>query len=130
VATVLPDPRLREDEIAAAVRERDIAPYQPKNWESGAERLRNFAISGWQKRQRRASRCTRVRTSGADVPHYRSYYLDAIDRVASVDVIQCDTDADAKARADRLLFASSHLGIEIWDRSRMVNRVRKTDELG
>jgi hypothetical protein len=62
------------------------------------------------------------------VPYYPCYYLDAIDRLASVDVIQYDTDVDAKARANLLLLASAHFGVEIWDRSRMVYRVRKTDK--
>jgi hypothetical protein len=58
---------------------------------------------------------------------YRFYYLDAADRVASTDVIYCDTDAQAQARADRLLAASDHPSIEVWDRIQVVYRARKTD---
>jgi hypothetical protein len=61
------------------------------------------------------------------VPVYRCYYLDSADRVAATDVIHCDTDAQARARADRLLAASDHPGIEVWDRSRVVYRARKID---
>lgn len=55
------------------------------------------------------------------------YYLDSADRIASTDVVYCDTDARAQARADRLLAASDCTGIEIWDRSRVVYRARKAD---
>jgi hypothetical protein len=58
---------------------------------------------------------------------YRFYYLDSTDRVAAADVIHCDTDAQAQARADKLLAASDHPGIEVWDRSQIVYRARKTD---
>ena len=34
---------------------------------------------------------------------YRCYYLDSADRIASTDVIYCDTDAEARSRADALL---------------------------
>jgi hypothetical protein len=61
------------------------------------------------------------------VPYYRCYYLDSADRVASTDVIACDTDSQAQARADILLIACGYAGIEVWDRSRVVYRVRKTD---
>jgi hypothetical protein len=65
--------------------------------------------------------------TGAAVPVYRFYYLGSADRVAATEVIHCDTDAQAQARADRLLAASDHAGIEVWDRSQVVYRARKTD---
>ena len=58
---------------------------------------------------------------------YRLYYLDSADRVAAVDVIHCGTEAEARSRADKLLAASNHHGIEVWDRSQVVYRARKTD---
>jgi hypothetical protein len=61
------------------------------------------------------------------VPIYRFYYLDSADRVAATEVIHCATDAQAQARADRLLAATDHPGIEVWDRSQVVYRVLKTD---
>jgi hypothetical protein len=61
------------------------------------------------------------------VPVYRFYYLDSADRVAATEVIHCDTDAQAQARADRLLAATDHSGIEVWDRSQVVYHVRKID---
>jgi hypothetical protein len=59
------------------------------------------------------------------VAYYRCYYLDAASRVASADVIQCDTDGEAQTRADHLLAASDNPGIEVWDRDRTVYRARK-----
>jgi hypothetical protein len=58
---------------------------------------------------------------------YRCYYLDSADRIASADVIYCDTDAEARSRADALLAASGYAGIEVWDRDQVVYRVRKTE---
>ena len=58
---------------------------------------------------------------------YRCYYLDSADRIASTDVIHCDTDAQARSRADILLAASGYPSIEVWDRAQMVYRARKTD---
>jgi hypothetical protein len=40
---------------------------------------------------------------------YRCYYLDSADRIASTDVIHCDTDAQARSRADiRSQWLSQH----------------------
>jgi hypothetical protein len=64
---------------------------------------------------------------GAAVPYCRCYYLDSADRVTSTDVIACETDAQAQARADILLIASDYSGIEVWDRDRKVYRTRKAD---
>jgi hypothetical protein len=58
---------------------------------------------------------------------YRFYYLDSANRIAAADVGYCDTDAEAQARADKLLAASGHSGIEVWDRLQVVYRARKTD---
>jgi hypothetical protein len=58
---------------------------------------------------------------------YRFYCLDAADRVASVEVLYCDNDADARARAERMLTFSHHACIEVWDRTQIVYRARKTD---
>jgi hypothetical protein len=45
----------------------------------------------------------------------------------ATDVFHCEADAQAQARADRLLRASDHPGIEVWDRSQVVYHARKTD---
>jgi hypothetical protein len=58
---------------------------------------------------------------------YRCYYLDSADRIASTDVIHCDTDAQARSRADILLAAGGYSCIEVWDRDQLLYRVRKTD---
>ena len=58
---------------------------------------------------------------------YRCYYLDFADRIASTDVIHCDTDAQGRSRADALLAASSYSSMEVWDRDQVVYRARKTD---
>ena len=61
---------------------------------------------------------------------YRFYYLDSADRIAAADVIYCDADAEAQARADGLLAASDHAGIEVWDQHQVVYRARKKDCFG
>jgi hypothetical protein len=65
-------------------------------------------------------------TAGAVVPVYRCYFLDSADRVAATDLIACDTDAEAQARADIRLEAGDYPGIEVWDRDRRVYRALKT----
>ena len=60
------------------------------------------------------------------MPYYRCYYLDSRDHVAATEVIACDTNALAQARADALLSACGYPGIEVWDRDRMVYRARKS----
>ena len=42
---------------------------------------------------------------GCAVPSYRCYFLDSADHVAGTEFIACATDAQAQARADRLLAA-------------------------
>ena len=59
---------------------------------------------------------------------YRLYYLDSANRVVATEVLHCDTDADAQARADKLLAASDHPGIEVWDRIQVVYRAQKSAE--
>jgi hypothetical protein len=61
------------------------------------------------------------------VPIYRYYYLDSADRVAATEVLHWETDAYAQVRADRLLAASHHSGIEVGDRSQVIYRARKAD---
>jgi hypothetical protein len=58
---------------------------------------------------------------------YRCYYTDYADRVVAVDVIHCDTDAEARVKADALLAASGHAAVEIWDRIQVVYRARKAE---
>jgi hypothetical protein len=74
-----------------------------------------------------ACRGDAARTVGAAVPGYRCYFLDSADHVAATDVIECETDACARARADVLLAACDYPGIEVWDRDRKVYRARKSD---
>jgi hypothetical protein len=57
--------------------------------------------------------------------HYRVYFLDSGDHVASTDVIRCDTDNQAQARADIILIGCGYPAIEVWDRDRMVYRAQK-----
>jgi hypothetical protein len=52
--------------------------------------------------------------------------MDSADRVVAVDVIHCDTDAEARVKADALLAASNHVALELWDRTQVVYRARKT----
>jgi hypothetical protein len=57
---------------------------------------------------------------------HRCYYLDSADHVAAAEVIACDTDALAQARADIPPGACGYPGIEVWDRDEMAYRARKT----
>ena len=51
--------------------------------------------------------------------NYRCYFLD-------FRLIECETDSQGQARADRLLAVCGYPGIEVWDRDRRVYRARKT----
>ena len=56
--------------------------------------------------------------------HYRCYFLDLHSKIAAVEIIQADTDADAVLRAD-ILFrerGAGYTGIEVWDRGRRIER--------
>jgi hypothetical protein len=61
------------------------------------------------------------------MPSYRYCFLDSADSIAEFHVIASGTDGEARTRADRLLAACDHPGIEVWDGGRHVYRVRKTD---
>ena len=63
------------------------------------------------------------------MPSYRCYFLDSTDHVAGSDLIHCETDTQAQARADVLLAACGYPGIEVWDRGRRVYSAQKTDAL-
>jgi hypothetical protein len=65
-------------------------------------------------------------TGGAPVAYYRCYFLDSDNHVRSTDVITCENDAQAQARANLILHCCGYPGIEVWDRDRMVCRVRDT----
>ena len=65
------------------------------------------------------------RTAGAAVAVYRCYYMDSSNHIASTDVIHCDSDAQARSRADVLLAASGYPTVEVWDRSQIVYRAQK-----
>lgn len=60
---------------------------------------------------------------------YRYCLLDSADHVAEFHLIECETDSQAQARADRLLAACGYPSIEVWDRGRRVYCARKTDAL-
>jgi hypothetical protein len=57
--------------------------------------------------------------------NFRFCFLDSTDCVADFHLIQCETDSQAKTRADRLLAAYGYLSIEVWDRGRRVYRAQK-----
>jgi hypothetical protein len=57
---------------------------------------------------------------------YRCYLLDG-DRIAGVKIVKCVNDADAQIEAGKILAASSYKAIEIWDRSRKVSMISRTD---
>ena len=59
------------------------------------------------------------------MPIYRYYFLDAADHVSATGLVDCETDDQVHARADRLLASSDHAGIEVWDGGRHVYRADK-----
>ncbi|HUL10502.1 MAG TPA: hypothetical protein VLV76_29515 [Candidatus Acidoferrum sp.] len=59
------------------------------------------------------------------VRSYRYYYLDSTDRVASTGLIDCDSDEEAQARAERLLAGADDAAIEVWDGSRKVHYAKR-----
>jgi hypothetical protein len=61
------------------------------------------------------------------VPSYRICFLNSGDHIASADVIECDTDGQAQARASLLVHYCGYPGIEVWERDRIVCRVRKAN---
>ena len=58
---------------------------------------------------------------------YRYCFLDCADHVAEFQLIECDTDGQAKTRADRLLAACGYPGIEVWEYGRRAYCARKAD---
>jgi hypothetical protein len=61
------------------------------------------------------------------MPRYRYCFLDDADHVAEFQLIEGDTDGQARTRADRLLAACAYPGIEVWDHGRRVYGARKAD---
>jgi len=74
-----------------------------------------------------ACRGDAARTIGAAMPSYRYCFLDSAGRIAEFHVIAGRTDGEAQTRADRLLAASNHPDIEVWDHGRHVYRARKRE---
>ena len=61
------------------------------------------------------------------MPLYRCFFLDPADRIfGSDDLIECETDTQAQACADRLLADRGFPGVEVWDCERKVYSARKT----
>ena len=60
------------------------------------------------------------------MPSYRCLFLDSADRVAEARLINCDTEGEVPAHADKLLGDSGYPGIEVWERYRKVYRSRKS----
>ena len=50
---------------------------------------------------------------------YRCYLLD-MDRIAAMQVVECENDADAVLEADKILALSTCTAAEVWDRDRKV----------
>jgi len=52
---------------------------------------------------------------------YRCYLLDAKLHIATVDIVECGDDDDAKRRGREILAANGfYRAVEIWDRERRV----------
>ena len=56
---------------------------------------------------------------------YRCYLIEA-DRIAAINVIECESQADAVLEADRLLAASPCTSAEIWDRGLQVSIINRS----
>jgi len=56
---------------------------------------------------------------------YHCFFLDAADRVAATVTIRCWNDTEAQTRADKILAATDHTGVEIWFGGRSLYRSRK-----
>jgi hypothetical protein len=64
---------------------------------------------------------------GCAMPAYRCFFLDPAGRIfGSDDLIECETDTQAQACADRLLATRGFPGVEVWDCERKVYSARKT----
>ena len=61
------------------------------------------------------------------MPNYRCYFLDTGNHVAATQLVVGENDAQARTRADALLTASFHAGIEIWDGPWKVYRANKPE---
>jgi len=59
------------------------------------------------------------------MPSYRWLFLGSVDHVAATELIDCETDAQVQARADRLLVVIGYPGIEVRE-----YRARSTAPLG
>jgi len=57
---------------------------------------------------------------------YRYHFLDSADHIAEFHLIECETDRQARTRADRLLAACGYPSIEVWDHGRRVYCAQKT----
>jgi hypothetical protein len=60
--------------------------------------------------------------------HYRCYFLDLQSKIATVEIIEADTDSAAVTLADTLFRekGTGFKGIEVWDRGRRVERQMDT----
>lgn len=54
--------------------------------------------------------------------YYRCYFTDDSDRIKSVEEIDCEDDASAVLKAERLLAESTHKSAELWNGKRLVGK--------
>jgi hypothetical protein len=54
---------------------------------------------------------------------YRFYFLGQDGKIKSAEDIECPTDTDALAEAERRLAAGTYPAIEVWERARRVGLV-------
>ena len=57
---------------------------------------------------------------------YRCFFVDSANHIVANDLIECETETEVQAGADRLLAASGQPGIEVWDCGRKIYSARKT----
>ena len=68
-----------------------------------------------------------ARSAAAAKKSYRCYFTDVDDRIQSYEQIECEDDAQAVLKAQKLLAASPFTSAELWQGSRIVGKWGNTD---
>ena len=58
---------------------------------------------------------------------YRCFFVDSANHIFANDLIECETEIEVPACADRLLAARGCHSIEVWDCAPMIYSARMTD---
>jgi hypothetical protein len=72
-----------------------------------------------------ACRGDAAHTAGAAMPKYDYRFLDLVDNIAMVELVERDDDGAASDHANALLNRHTYHAIEVWHSGRRVHRVKK-----